>query len=79
MNTNGARRGPNVWVNSITGDEAFSPDKPIGERWMPVYNPRRVGLRAYKPYVGDSDWVREANRNMSTSHGFVGTIKAKDA
>ena len=57
--------GMNIWMNQ-EGQIKHSPTRPDGE-WYAAYAERRVHGDTYSPYMGNSEWEQNANREMANA------------
>ena len=71
-NVEPVRAGKNVWVKwgGREEDTVIAVHKgatPPDDDWMwgPLVNPDRINHDCYRPYAGNSEWVKEANRVMT--------------
>jgi len=55
----------NKWFNDDTQEIIKSATRPDGEFIFPMYAKTRISKNAYRPYAGNSEWVKAANRAMA--------------
>jgi hypothetical protein len=57
----------NKWLNHDTNEVIHSETRPEGEYIYPMYAQSRVNVRknTYRPYAGNGEWGKAANREMA--------------